>query len=84
MTWQDRAAEHIQAITKDWPADMPVGHRRRALSRAGRQFAQGTSWPAKAWAKAQRAYLERHGQPKGWRKRKKPAGDTLDMFGEMR
>ena len=59
MTWQESAAARIEEIGKTFPADMPLKEMRQILSAAGADFAGGTSWPHKAWRKAQRAYLER-------------------------
>ena len=73
MTWQESAAARIEEIGKTFPADMPLKEMRQILSAAGADFAGGTSWPHKAWRKAQRAYLERRGQPKGYGKRKAEA-----------
>lgn len=71
MTWQEDAYRRIEEIGRGFTPEMTLKEKRIILCDLGDDFARGTSWPRKAWAKAQRQYLERfHNQPKGYGLRK--------------
>lgn len=60
-TWFEGACIIIQEAMKDVPEDMPLKDRRKAVNAARPYEYHVASWGKKTWARAARAYLERHG-----------------------
>jgi hypothetical protein len=61
--WRATADAIIAEVHASLPADADLVTRRQACLRAKPWEFAVTSWGTKVWAKAQRAYLEKHGLP---------------------
>lgn len=59
-SWSDVSRSVIQRVAATLPDDMPMKDRKAAID-AAYPFGPRSHWPYKAWCKARRAYLERHG-----------------------
>jgi hypothetical protein len=62
--WREEAESVLASVDASLPADADLTTRRQACLRAKPWEFHVTSWGRKVWAKAQRAYLEKHGLPK--------------------
>lgn len=58
--WSAVARSTIQRVANTLPDDLPLKERKAAID-AAYPFGPRAYWPYKAWCKARRAYLERHG-----------------------
>jgi hypothetical protein len=59
-SWSNVSRATIARVAATLPDDMPFKDRKAAID-AAYPFGPRSHWPYKAWCKARRAYLERHG-----------------------
>ena len=60
MDWSRIARETVARVAATIPDETPLKERKKLID-AAYPFGERAYWPYKAWCKARRAYLERHG-----------------------